>query len=48
VAYRVRVPRYDTEPVPRPGVLRFSSALGEMQLPYTPGAKPVRPPRRLE
>lgn len=48
VAYRVRFPRYDAEPVPRPGVLRFSSALGEMQFPYTPGAKPVRPPRRLE
>lgn len=48
VAYRVRFPRYDTEPVPRPGVLRFASALGEMQLPYTPGTKPVRPPRRLE
>lgn len=43
-AYRVRFPRYDTEPVPRAGVLRFSSALGELRLPYTPGSKPVPAP----
>jgi hypothetical protein len=45
-AYRVRFPRYDAEIVPRSGMLRFSSALGEMQLPYTPGSKPVPAPRR--
>lgn len=44
-AYRVRFPRYDAEMVPRSGVLRFASALGEMQLPYTPGSKPVPAPR---
>jgi len=42
--YRVRFPRFDTELVPRPGVLRFASALGEMRLPYTPGSVPVPAP----
>ena len=45
VAYRIRFPRFDTEPVPRPGVLRFASALGELSLAYTPGSKPVPAPR---
>jgi hypothetical protein len=45
VAYLLRFPRSDTELLPRPGVLRFASALGEMRLPYTPGSKPVPAPR---
>lgn len=45
VAYRVRFSRIDQERVPRPGVLRFASALGELRLSYTPGSKPVPAPR---
>lgn len=47
-AYRVRFPRADSEPFPRPGVLRFSSALGELRLPYTPGSEPVPAPRQVD
>jgi hypothetical protein len=45
VVYRVRFPRFDPEPFPRPGVLRLASALGELRLPYTPGSLPVPAPR---
>jgi hypothetical protein len=45
IAYLLRFPRNDTELLPRPGVLRFASALGELRLPYTPGSRPVPAPR---
>ncbi len=44
-AYLLSFPRGDTEQLAPTGVLRFASALGEMRLPYTPGAKPVPAPR---
>jgi hypothetical protein len=44
-AYRVRFPRTADGSEPLPGVLRLASALGEVLLPYTPGAKPNPAPR---
>lgn len=44
-AYRLRFQRTDAGPTPLPGVLRLASALGEMLVAYTPGARATPAPR---
>ncbi|MGB8932088.1 MAG: hypothetical protein WCC48_12670 [Anaeromyxobacteraceae bacterium] len=47
-AYRLRFPLQSDGATPLPGFLRLASALGEMRLAYTPGAKPTPAPRKVE